>query len=91
MTEQEKNIYIPKFEKKQSNEVWFWTEDIACFDYGVHICFDDIKFDMDNNCKAGLIFEWQDHLGVLCGDPFEVKERNYPTYSEYIHSKTLKQ
>ena len=90
MTEQEEKI-VKQFESKQNNEVWFWNDDIACFDYGIHIMLEDIKFDIDNNCKPGLIFEWQDHLGVLCGDPFEKKERNYPTYQEYANSKTLKQ
>ena len=57
-------MYISKFEKKHGYEFSSWVSDevggICCFIEQYFFNFDDIRYDIDNNVKKGLIFKWQD-------------------------------
>ncbi len=57
------NKYLLRFVKKHGYEFSDWISDvgeIACFIEQYFLNFDDIRYDIDNNIKKGLIFQWQD-------------------------------
>lgn len=58
------NNYIKEFVKKQKYKFDYWIADevggIASFIEQYYFNFSDIKYDIDNNIKKGVIFEWQD-------------------------------
>jgi hypothetical protein len=72
--------YIQKFEKKHGYEFSSWVSDevggIACFIEQYFFSFDDIRYDIDNNVKKGLIFQWQDD-GVENGAKDNINFRSY--------------
>ena len=53
-----KEEYIKLFCKKQKCYLEFQSGDILCFGDN-YFNLDDIIFDLNNNCKKGLIFQWQ--------------------------------
>lgn len=57
-------LYIAKFEKKHGYEFSSWASSdiggICCFIEQYFFNFEDIRYDIDNNVKKGLIFQWQD-------------------------------
>ncbi len=75
------NRYITIFCKKQGYEFSGWIADdiggVAGFIEQYFFCFNDIFFDVNNNCKKGLIFEWQDYCLGLNGTSI-----NYYSYSK---------
>jgi len=78
------NEYLLKFIKKQDLDFDGWIGDdvggIASFICQYFFNFDDIRYDIDNKCKKGLILHWQD-------DCLENKP-NYINY--YSYHKGLK-
>lgn len=74
------NEYIAKFEKKHGYEFSSWVSDevggICCFIEQYFFSFDDIRYDIDNNIKKGLIFQWQDE-GVENGAKDNINFRSY--------------
>jgi hypothetical protein len=72
--------YIQKFEKKHGYQFSDWVSDdiggIACFIEQYYFNFDDIRYDIDNNVKKGLIFQWQDE-GVENGGKDDINFRSY--------------
>lgn len=58
------DLYVKAFEEKHECYLEFWVADdktgIACFgDHFFNLA--DIVFDIDNNCPAIAIFDWQNH------------------------------
>lgn len=72
--------YINKFEKKHGYEFSSWISDeaggIACFIEQYFFGFDDIRHDIDNNVKKGLIFKWQDD-GIENGAKDNINFKSY--------------
>jgi len=72
--------YIQKFEKKHGYEFSYWVSDqvgeMACFIEQYYFNFDDIRHDIDNNVKKGLIFQWQDE-GVENGGKDNINFKSY--------------
>lgn len=58
------NKYINVFSKKHDIEFTGWVADeigeIAVFIEQYFFNFKDIRYDIDNNCPKGAIFEWQE-------------------------------
>ncbi len=58
------NKYLLKFVNKHGYEFSDWVSSevggLACFIEQYFFNFSDIKFDIDNNIKKGLIFKWQE-------------------------------
>lgn len=58
------NEYITEFVKKHDYEFSSWVSDevggIACFIEQYFFCFEDIVYDINNNCPKELIFKWQE-------------------------------
>lgn len=73
-------LYITKFEKKHGYEFSDWVSgnvgEMACFIEQYYFNFDDIRYDIDNNVKKGLIFQWQDE-GVENGAKDNINFRSY--------------
>jgi len=57
------NEYLQKFIKKQDIDFDGWVADdvggIASFCCQYFFSFDDIRYDIDNDCEVGLILNWQ--------------------------------
>ena len=57
-------LYIAQFEEKHDCYLEYWVSDdttgIACFGDNF-FSLSDIVFDIDNNCPARAIFDWQDY------------------------------
>lgn len=74
------NEYIAKFEKKHGYEFSSWVSDevggIACFIDQYFFSFDDIRYDIDNNVKKGLIFQWQED-GIENGAKDNINFKSY--------------
>ena len=57
--------YLLAFVEKQELDIenCYWVADrvgeILSVNEQYYFCFDDIRFDIDNNIKAGAILEWQ--------------------------------
>lgn len=72
--------YIQKFEKKHGYEFSDWVSDqvgeMACFIEQYYFHFDDIRYDIDNNVKKGLIFKWQDD-GIQNGAKDNINFKSY--------------
>lgn len=95
--EQAVNRYIEKFVKKHGYEFTDWVADevggIAVFIEQYYLNFSDIKYDIDNKVKKGLIFRHQEdsvehHLTVN-----QVETINFKSYVmglRYEHLKTCK-
>lgn len=83
------NEYILKFEKKHEYEFDFWIADeirIASFIQQYFFNFDDIRFDIDNNCPKGMIFEWQDYI-IEDSLPFENTKYKDISFENYSNGK----
>ena len=95
--EQAVNRYIEKFVKKHGYEFTDWVANevggIAVFIEQYYFNFTDIKYDIDNKVKKGLIFQHQDdsvehHLTVN-----QVETINFKSYAmglRYEYLKTCK-
>lgn len=95
--EQAVNRYIEKFVKKHGYEFTDWVADevggIAVFIEQYYFNFTDIKYDIDNKVKKGLIFQHQDdsvehHLTV--NQEEIINFRSYAMGLRYEHLKTSK-
>jgi hypothetical protein len=83
--------YVNAFEKKQDCECDFAVSEefdgILCFGGDTFIHFSDLKYDIDHDCKKGLIFDWSDDCVVYHNTG---KRINYPAYSKGIRWADLK-
>lgn len=91
------NRYIEKFVKKHGYEFTDWVSDevggVAVFIEQYFFSFTDIKYDIDNKVKKGLIFRHQDdsvehHFTVNKEDT--INFRSYAMGLRYEHLKTVK-
>jgi len=77
------NLYVKEFVKKHKYQFSYWVSGdigiVACFIEQYFFSMDEIRYDIDNNCKKGLIFEWQDYL---LDNQKEECRINYSSYSK---------
>lgn len=84
------NSYVHGFSKKQGLEFDFWVGDevggIASFNHEYFINYDDIRMDLDDTVKKGVITEWYWHVMPESFDfnPELSNERPYVNYKSYL-------
>ena len=73
------NAYIEEFTAKQGYEFDYWVGNevggIASFIEQYYFSMADIAYDLHNECKEGLIFEWQDYC---------IDNDNQWSYRQYV-------
>ena len=78
--------YLIAFVKKQDLDIenCYWVADrvgeILSVNEQYHFSFDDIRFDVDNNVKEGLILKWQDESI----DNYFKKKKYKVNYENYL-------
>lgn len=88
--------YLKKFEKKHGYEFSNWVSNeiggIAVFIEQYFFNFDDIRTDIDNNVKKGLIFTWQeDGVEYALNNPNEETTNiNFKSYISGLRYSDLK-
>jgi hypothetical protein len=80
--------YINLFCKKQKCDLEFNTGDILCFGDN-YFSLDDVIFDLNNNCKKGLIFKWQNDGINAYMQYSDLPNINYNSYNMGMRYKTL--
>ena len=85
------NEYLRIFVEKQDLDIenCYWVADrvgeMLSVNEQYYFSFDDIRFDVDNNIKAGAIIEWQDET---INNHFNNKSQiNYETYTKLNENK----
>jgi len=85
--------YLNKFIKKQDIDFDGWVGDdiggIASFCCQYFFNLDDIRYDIDNNCKKGLILRWQED-GVEHHMKGNFDTINYHSYFKGLRYENLK-
>ena len=82
--------YLIAFVEKQEIDIenFYWVADrigeILSVNEQYYFNFDDIRFDVDKNVKAGLIFKWQDKSI----DNYFKKRKYKVNYKNYLKWKT---
>ena len=82
--------YLMAFVEKQELDIenCYWVADrvgeILSINEQYYFNFDDIRFDVDNNVKEGLIFKWQDKSI----DNYFKKRKYKVNYKNYLKWKT---
>ena len=82
--------YLMAFVEKQELDIenCYWVADkigeILSINEQYYFNFDDIRFDVDNNIKAGTILEWQDKSL----DNYSKKKKYKINYENYLKWKT---
>ena len=94
--------YLIAFVDKQELDIdnCYWIADrigeILSVNEQYYLNFNDIRFDVDNNVKDGLIFRWQDewyeesYPALAKSGYFKVKTSNYNVYSQRVISVIAK-
>lgn len=75
------NEYIELFVKKQGIKFDYWigaTGEVAAFCDQYFFSINEIIYDIENNCEAGLICQWQDD-----GVEFS-KDCHHMNYNSYV-------
>lgn len=77
------DLYIDEFCEKHECYLEYWVADdttgIACFGDNF-FNLGDIVYDVDNNCKARDIFNWQNHEVEKAMDDENCKKVNFVSY-----------
>ena len=82
--------YLIAFVEKQELDIenCYWVADkigeILSINEQYYLSFDDIRFDVDNNIKAGTILEWQQESI----DNYSKKKKYKINYENYLKWKT---
>lgn len=77
--------YIKAFAKKQGLKFHDWADFENCVvDFGGTDFYnmDEIRYDIDNNIKAGLIVEWQEACLEAYSKDNNARMINYKSYTE---------
>jgi hypothetical protein len=73
------NEYVSIFEKKHNIkfEGWIGDEvgDVASFEGSLHLSFDEIYYDLEENVTPGLILEWS--KDTFIHHPKHIRYKNY--------------
>jgi hypothetical protein len=93
------NKYIKQFVKKHGFEFDYFIGDnfeIASFIEQYTFSLDDIRYDIDNECKPGLIFQWQDDCVEFHFEGEDNPDINFRSYSmgmrfEILQEKRIKE
>ena len=78
--------YLMAFVEKQELDIenCYWVADrvgeLLSVNEQYYFCFDDIRFDVDNNIKAGTILEWQQESI----DNYSKKKKYKVNYENYL-------
>ena len=85
------NEYLRIFVEKQDLDIenCYWVADrvgeMLSVNEQYYFSFDDIRFDVDNNIKAGAIIEWQDEM--INNHLNNKRQINYENYTKLNENK----